>query len=241
MVQDNLIFPKALKDMLYKLRQNTNESILGHVWYLGSHIRYGMLHVYAARLDLTHLLFYRTQHDSITHGDILGTRCITTLDSLLAWKSKWKTRIWQHFCNAWKYHQLACRKAVSTDSKNKKQRSSVLHFYGSWSSRNNRVKGYARPGSQKKIQERMMAPENDHLLVVDEYNTTKTCGSCLHRVELYDSDKRRYICRITRIGIVTVPSRPGYLPNLRSVLYMAWCAKVIVRRSIEVLAIRATE
>lgn len=30
----------------------------------------------------------------------------------------------------------------------------------------------------------MNAPENDHLLVVDEYNTTKTCGSCLHHVEL---------------------------------------------------------
>lgn len=41
-----------------------------------------------------------------------------------------------------------------------------------------------RGGRQQKIQERMNCPENDHVLVVDEYNTTKTCGSCLHLVEL---------------------------------------------------------
>lgn len=50
-----------------------------------------------------------------------------------------------------------------------------------------------------------------------------------------------YICRVTRTGIVTVPSRQGYLPDFRSVLYMAWCAKVIVRRSLEVLATRGTQ
>lgn len=41
MVQDNLIFPKALKYMLYKLRRNTNEKTLRHVMVLGM-LQYGM-------------------------------------------------------------------------------------------------------------------------------------------------------------------------------------------------------
>ncbi|CDH61044.1 predicted protein [Lichtheimia corymbifera JMRC:FSU:9682] len=65
-----------------------------------------------------------------------------------------------------------------------KKARSVINFYGSWTGRNSRVKGHSHGGSQQKIQERMNCPENDHVLVVDEYNTTKTCGSCLHPVEL---------------------------------------------------------
>lgn len=83
-----------------------------------------------------------------------------------------------------KFGSRVRRKAVATDNTNKKQRSSVLHFYGSWTGRNSRIKGHSRQGSQQKMQQRMNCPENDHVLVIDESNTTKTCGSCLHRVEL---------------------------------------------------------
>lgn len=42
-----------------------------------------------------------------------------------------------------------------------------------------------------------------------------------------------YICRITRTQNVTMPHEWKSLPDLRKVLYMAWCDKMIVRRTME--------
>ncbi|CEP07346.1 hypothetical protein [Parasitella parasitica] len=91
-----------------------------------------------------------------------------------------------------KFYQKHCSR-----HKTKLNGRSVVTFVGDWSGVSTFVKGHTRR-STKPYYKQLSAPENDHLVVVDEFASTITCNSCFSR-------NQKQFCRLPSGKIRRVP------------------------------------